>query len=98
MRFITDEAALQEHVGGPPRERSVRKQLSHLDEHARRFLAAAPFCVLATSGADGSCDATPRGDDPRSRRRRSTYCRTGPARSEQDRGAALPDGPSIAGE
>src|SRR2546423_3751605 len=64
MRFITDEAALREHGGGPPRERSVRKQLSALDERARRFCAAAPFCVLATSGADGSCDATPRGDDP----------------------------------
>jgi PPOX class probable FMN-dependent enzyme len=64
MRFIADEETLREQVGGAPRERSVRKQLSHLDEHARRFLAAAPFCVLATSGADGSCDATPRGDDP----------------------------------
>jgi PPOX class probable FMN-dependent enzyme len=64
MRFITDEETLQEHVGGAPKQRSLRKQLSHLDEHAQRFLAAAPFCVLATSGADGGCDATPRGDDP----------------------------------
>jgi len=64
MRFITDEETLREHVGGAPRERSLRKQIGHLDEHARRFLSVAPFCVLATSGSDGSCDATPRGDDP----------------------------------
>jgi PPOX class probable FMN-dependent enzyme len=64
MRFITDEASLQEHVGGAPKQRSVRKQLPYLDEHAQRFLEAAPFCVLATAGADGRCDATPRGDDP----------------------------------
>src|SRR3989440_2234930 len=81
MRFITDEAALREHVGGPPRERSVRKQLSHLDEYARRFLAAAPFCVLATSAADGSCDATPRGDEP------------GFARVLDDRTLAIPERP-----
>ncbi len=63
MRFITDEGALRQVVGGDPVPQSVRKQLDHLDEHARRFLAAAPFCVLATSGVDG-CDATPRGDEP----------------------------------
>jgi PPOX class probable FMN-dependent enzyme len=81
MRFITDEAALQEHVGGAPKQRSVRKQLSYLDEHARRFLASAPFCVLATSGADGGCDATPRGDDP------------GFARVLDERTLALPERP-----
>ena len=64
MLFLTDAAALEERVGGPPKERSVRKQLDHLDTGARRFLEAAPFCVLATSAADGSCDATPRGDEP----------------------------------
>src|SRR6266545_3415536 len=63
MRFITDEGALRQVVGGDPVPQAVRKQLDHLDEHARRFLAAAPFCVLATSGVDG-CDATPRGDEP----------------------------------
>ena len=28
------------------------------------FIAMSPFCVLATSGADGSVDASPRGGNP----------------------------------
>ena len=28
------------------------------------WLAASPFCVLATSDADGTCDASPKGDPP----------------------------------
>jgi PPOX class probable FMN-dependent enzyme len=51
-------------VGGIPAQRSVRKQRDHLDEHTREFLAASPFCVLATSDVHGNCDATPRGDEP----------------------------------
>jgi hypothetical protein len=50
MRFVTDLAALQEQAGGPPKERSLRKQLDHLDESARRFIAAAPFCVPGSLG------------------------------------------------
>jgi PPOX class probable FMN-dependent enzyme len=64
VRYVTDTAELRERVGGPPSSGAVRKQLDHLDEAARRFLAAAPFCVLSTSAADGTCDATPRGDEP----------------------------------
>jgi PPOX class probable FMN-dependent enzyme len=30
----------------------------------RRWLAGSPFCLLATAGADGSCDVSPRGDEP----------------------------------
>ena len=47
-----------------PRERSLRKQLDRLDPHCRRFLELSPFCVLATTGADGLPDATPRGGEP----------------------------------
>jgi len=64
MEVVTDEARLRTLVGGEPAERSVRKQLAHIDEHARQFLAESPFCVLATAGPDGRCDATPRGDEP----------------------------------
>lgn len=49
---------------GPPGVRSARKQLDRLDPHARRLVALSPFCLLATSGADGLCDVTPRGDAP----------------------------------
>lgn len=42
--------------------RSLAKQLDHLDDAMRRFIAHAPFCVLASAGAaaDG-LDASPRG-------------------------------------
>lgn len=58
---ITDDDALVELLGEPvPRARDkVRRALTDLD---RDWLAASPFCVLATAAADGSCDASPKGD------------------------------------
>ncbi len=47
-----------------PVERVVRKELDRIDEHCRRFIAHSPFVVLATVGADGRLDASPRGDAP----------------------------------
>jgi len=40
------------------------KILDHLDEQASGFLAASPFLLLSTSGADGRIDVSPRGDEP----------------------------------
>lgn len=58
---ITDTDALVALLGEPiPRVRDkVRRALTDLD---RAWLAASPFCVLATAAADGSCDASPKGD------------------------------------
>jgi PPOX class probable FMN-dependent enzyme len=47
-----------------PKERAVRKQLDHLDVHCRRFIGLSPFVVLASTGADGALDASPRGGVP----------------------------------
>ena len=47
---------------GEPSERAVRKSLDHLDGHCRRFIALSPFVVLASAGADGRVDCSPRGD------------------------------------
>lgn len=47
-----------------PRERAVRKQLAALDAHCRNFIALSPFVVLATGGASGWLDASPRGGAP----------------------------------
>jgi hypothetical protein len=47
---------------GPPRERSVRKQMDHLDEYSRAFIAASPFLVIGTQG--DVADNSPRGDMP----------------------------------
>ncbi len=46
-----------------PSERVRLKQIDHLDEHCRAFIAASPFLLLATHGAAGA-DCSPRGDRP----------------------------------
>ena len=45
-------------------ERSLRKQLDRIDTHCRRFIELSPFLVLASAGADGTADASPRGGPP----------------------------------
>jgi PPOX class probable FMN-dependent enzyme len=58
---IEDVATLVAVIGEPlPRVRDkARPALTDLD---RDWLAASPFCVMATSSADGACDASPKGD------------------------------------
>jgi PPOX class probable FMN-dependent enzyme len=63
MAAITTLEALRERYVRP-NERARRKVLDHLDEHCRRFVELSPFAVVATAGADGLADATPRGGDP----------------------------------
>ena len=60
---ITSEAELTELIGTPlPRvANKARKSLHEVD---RKWLAASPFCVIATADADGACDASPKGDPP----------------------------------
>ena len=60
---VTSVAELRE-VLGEPRPTTTAKSLPALDPHARAFLALSPFALLATSGADGTCDVSPRGDAP----------------------------------
>ena len=47
-----------------PKERSVRKQLSALDVHCRRFIELSPFVVIASSSTARAMDASPRGGAP----------------------------------
>ena len=49
---------------GEPLERVLTKELSALDARAISFIETAPFLVLATSAADGSSDASPKGGPP----------------------------------
>jgi PPOX class probable FMN-dependent enzyme len=44
-----------------PTARVLAKARPAIDIHARKFIEMSPFCVLATSGTDGSVDASPRG-------------------------------------
>jgi PPOX class probable FMN-dependent enzyme len=48
----------------PAKERAVLKQLDALDAHCTRFIALSPFVVLASTGASGAMDASPRGGEP----------------------------------
>ena len=47
-----------------PQPRAVKKQIATLDVHCRRFIALAPFVVLATTDAACNTDASPRGGPP----------------------------------
>jgi PPOX class probable FMN-dependent enzyme len=49
---------------GTPSSLSLKKELTALDEHMRRFIAHSPFLVISTHSAEGRCDASPRGDAP----------------------------------
>ena len=61
-QFIRSVAELSE-LYGPPLERSVRKQLDHLDDYCRAFIAASPMVIVGTQG-DLAADTSPRGDIP----------------------------------
>jgi uncharacterized protein len=59
---ITTEAELREALGGYPSGRAVTKERPSLHPLQIEWLKASPFCVLATSDAEGRCDASPKGD------------------------------------
>ena len=58
-----DRAGLRAALGEPG-DSARLKSIGELDEHCERILALSPFAVVATAGADGSCDASPRGGPP----------------------------------
>lgn len=65
-RFAERVASLDEltSIVGTPGALALKKELQTLDEHMRRFIEHSPFVVISTHGADGRCDASPRGDAP----------------------------------
>ena len=60
---VTSRAELCELVGDPL-ARVAGKDRSRLDETHVAWLAHSPMCLVATAGADGSCDVSPKGDPP----------------------------------
>ena len=60
--IVRDEAELTE-MYGPALERSVRKQLDHLDDLCRAFIAASPMVIIGSQGPHAA-DNSPRGDVP----------------------------------
>ena len=49
---------------GPASERAVTKLKAHLTPYVQEFIRAAPFAVMATTGDEGRCDASPKGGKP----------------------------------
>jgi PPOX class probable FMN-dependent enzyme len=60
---LTSETELDE-LYPAAEERSWRKDVGRLDEMCRRLIAATPMVFVASTGADGRCDVTPRGGPP----------------------------------
>jgi uncharacterized protein len=79
MKTITTVDELQA-IYGQPGERSVLKEVPALTRGYRAFVEAAPFVVMATSGAEG-LDCSPKGDAP------------GFVRILDDKTLAIPDRP-----
>lgn len=58
---VSSEAELRELVG-EPNEQAANKSRPALHELDRQWLARSPFCLIATSDAEGRCDVSPKGD------------------------------------
>lgn len=60
---VTTERELRELLGHPGPGVAAKDRPS-LDDYDRQWLAHSPFCLVATSAADGTCDVSPKGDPP----------------------------------
>lgn len=47
-----------------PTDRAVRKEITAIDHHLRKWVALSPFLVIASGNAQASMDASPRGGAP----------------------------------
>jgi PPOX class probable FMN-dependent enzyme len=45
-----------------PSQRARNKVIDHIDDICRRFIAASPFVMVGSRGADGRLDLSPKGD------------------------------------
>ena len=59
--FVMTVEELRDLIGYP-QGRAVTKERARLHEQDREWLAASPFCVVATADEYGNCDASPKGD------------------------------------
>ncbi len=69
-----------ESLYGEPMPTSLAKEIDHISDGYRKMIEAAPFVIIATSGADG-LDCSPKGDAP------------GFVRIVDDRTVMIPDRP-----
>jgi uncharacterized protein len=60
---ITSAEELREIIGAPDAP-AIKKQIDHLDEHCRQFIALAPLLFISSANVEGQCDVSPKGDAP----------------------------------
>ncbi|WP_027446429.1 pyridoxamine 5'-phosphate oxidase family protein [Pontibacillus marinus] len=53
-----------EKLVGTPSKLASNKVIDFIDENCKEFIALSPFLTLATSAGNGTCDVSPRGDQP----------------------------------
>lgn len=63
MKTISTLEELRDHYGEPS-ERSLKKQMTRLDRHARAFLEKSPFVLIGSSSPGRLPDVSPKGDAP----------------------------------
>src|SRR5579864_2839913 len=80
VETVADEARLRA-LYPEPTERVRLKELDHLDEHCRRFIALSPFLAFGSTSPGRGTDVSPRGDHP------------GFVRVLDDKTLAIPDRP-----
>lgn len=58
---ISTREQLREHMGFP-NQGAIDKEITIIDPHAKNFIEHSPFMLIATSGAEGRVDVSPKGD------------------------------------
>lgn len=59
---IVTTAEELERITGAPLPQILAKEIPALDQMCRDFIAASPFCLIASANPDGHLDISPRGD------------------------------------
>ena len=63
MNYITSREELRSAFEAT-HEVAIRKELSLIDEHSRRFIEKCPFLLIGSQDASGNGDVSPKGDQP----------------------------------
>lgn len=84
MQKIDSLEMLEQIYSNPAPQRSLWKEIDHVNKLYRQFIEASPFLILATSGEHG-VDCSPRGDPPGFVRVVSPHCIQIPDRKGNNR-------------
>jgi PPOX class probable FMN-dependent enzyme len=64
MTQTIDSVTTLREIYKAPAQRSLDKEIDHLDAHCRDYIAHSPFMVLASADSQGRVDASPKGGPP----------------------------------